>query len=425
LRSIKGDLGLMELPELLQWAEMGQKDGSLIVSHDGVTRYFFFQNGQLIYFFSKKEGEQLGDYLVSAGLLSHAQLTNALTESKKLAIPFATYLIAEKTITEESVCQALYDLTKAAISDILQWQAGTFEFKEIIPESVLNGPIKLHTSQLILRSAVEHDEAGEESPQRTEKIMEDFRRRIETGRIDLPPTPDLMEKLNRISQDDSIPIKEIGKVIMADQILTSKILKVVNSPFYNLAGEITSLSRAISIIGLSSVKSIATAHALSQMSPSNQQKIRPVLQHSLLTAFIAKIFAPLMQLNAEEVFVCGILHDIGKTVMINFLENYDIDASHYDSIIKTFHTDIGYQVTKSWKFSTVVQETVHFHHSPSLTKKHPRQVLLIHLADRIAHDREATDNADEICKILQAEETKVMRALQQIDQLRDSSESLI
>ena len=425
MRTIKGDLGLMELPELLQWAEMGQKDGTLVISGEGASRYFFFQNGLLIYFFSKREGEQLGETLVSGGFLSRSQLIKGLNESKKLGIPFVTYLIANNMITEESVCQALNGLIKAGISDILQWQEGFFEFKESIPESVLNGPVQLNASQLLFRSAVEHDEAGEEGDQQTEKILEDFKRRIDSGRIELPPTPDMMEKLNRISQDDSISFKKIGKIIMADQILASKILKVVNSPFYNLVGEITSLSRAISTIGLSSVKSIAMAHALGQMGTANHQNIRPVLQHSLLTAFIAKIFAPLMQLNPEESFVCGILHDIGKTVLINLLQNYDLEASHYDRLVKTFHTDIGYQVTKAWKFSSVVQETVRLHHTPALAKQSPKQTLLIHIANRIAHDKQAVDSADEICKIIKAEETKVMRALQQIDKLRDSAGLLV
>lgn len=425
MRNIKGDLGLMELPELLQWAEMGQKDGTLLVSHGGALRYFFFQNGLLIYFSSKKEGEQLGEYLVAAGFLSHDQFTGALAQSRKLAIPFVSYLIAEKILTEKSVCLALNSLLKTAITDILQWQEGTFEFREVIPESVLNGPVKLNASQLLLHSAVEHDETAELEPDMTGRFLDDFRRRLESGRIDLPPTPDLMVKLDRLSRDDSISYKKIGKVIIADQILTSRILKVVNSSFYNMAGTVTSLSRAISIIGLTSVKSIATAHALGRMSGAGQEKIRPILRHSLLTAFIARIFAPLLELDSEEVFVCGILHDIGKTILTNYLDKQGTDPSLAEIIIRDFHSLAGYQVARSWKLSAVVQETIRFHHSPEKAGQFGKTTLLVHVADRLAHDREATGKAQAIAALLHIDEEEARRALARIDQLRDATVAMV
>ncbi|MEA2084760.1 MAG: HDOD domain-containing protein [Thermodesulfobacteriota bacterium] len=161
------------------------------------------------------------------------------------------------------------------------------------------------------------------------------------------------------------------------------------------------------------------------MSPANERKIYPILQHSLLTAFIAKKIGPIMKLNADEVFVCGILHDIGKTVLIGFLEGYKLSRVQNYTIMKQYHTDIGYLLAKAWKFSEVVQQAVQFHHNPSLAKKYSQQVFLVHWADRIAHEENTFEFLPEICDLLQAGEEQVKDILEHIAQLRDTAVSLV
>ena len=419
MRSIKGDLDLMELPDLLQWAESGQKDGTLVISREGVSKYFYFQEGKLIFFSSQEERERLVNALFTSRHITRPQLMAAIAESKKLGIPFISYLISEKIILEATIRQVLASLVQQAIIDALQWSEGKFEFREVIPESVLNGPIKLNITQLLLKSAVQVDDAVDADGRQSNRLIDEIIRRMQTGRIDLPPAPALMHKLNKAMQDESASSAEIGKLIMTDLILTSKILKVVNSPFYNLAGEITSLPQAINILGLSSVKSIATAHSLSQMSPGNEKKILPILQHSLLTAFIAKKFASLLDLNPEELFVYGILHDIGKTVLINFLSTQDITPEQYQDLQANFHAQIGSLLAVEWKFSPVVQETTQFHHTPALAKQFPQEVMVIHFADRLANDKEAKGHAKAICDSFQLQEEPVASVLEQIERLFD------
>ncbi len=425
MRSIKGDLDLMELSELLQWAETGQKDGTLVITHQGISKYFFFQEGKLIFFSSQEERERLVNVLYSSRQITREQLLAAVAESKKLGIPFIAYLISEKIITEAMLRQIMTTLVQEAIIAALQWHDGQFEFRESIPESVLNGPIKLNITQLLFKSAVQVDEQLEEEGGQTERMVDEIMRRIQSGRIELPPTPALMLKLNKAVEDVSASSVEIGKLIMSDLILTSKILKVVNSPFYNLAGEITSLPQAINIIGMSAVKSIATAHSLSQMSPGHERKILPILQHSLLTAFIAKKFAPLLNLNPEELFVYGILHDIGKTVLINFLAPHHLPAEQDQGILQNYHAHIGYLLAIAWKFSPAVQETTRFHHSPHRAKQFPTEAMTIHLANRMANEQQAMDFLPLIRASFRLEEGAVGPVLEQIEALFAMADTLL
>jgi putative nucleotidyltransferase with HDIG domain len=415
----------MDLSELLQWAETGQKDGTLVITHSGISKYFFFQEGKLIFFSSQEERERLVNVLYSSKQVTREQLLSAVAESKKLGIPFIAYLISEKIITETMLRRIMTTLVQEAIIAALQWHNATFEFREVIPDAVLNGPIKLNITQLLFKSAVQVDEQMEAAGGQAERMVDEICRRIQTGRIELPPTPALMHKLNRAVQDESASSVEIGKLIMTDLILTSKILKVVNSPFYHLAGEVTSLPQAINIIGLSAVKSIATAHSLSQLSPGNERKILPILQHSLLTAFIAKRFAPLLGLNPEELFVYGILHDIGKTVLINFLSAHDLSPSQYQDIQAAYHAQIGALLAVAWKFSAVVQETTRFHHTPEQAKQFPTEVMVIHFANRLANEQDTVGLRPLISTAFGLEEGEVAQVLEQIEGLFAMASSLV
>lgn len=384
--SIKGDLELMPLQELLQWVEMNGKDGTLSISScAGVDKFFFFQLGKLIFFDSRKKEEKTGEFLLASGMMNREALTKALDESKKLSIPFLAYLIAEKIFTKEDLHSILDILVRTAITDALQWPSGTFEFKEEVSPLILNGPIKLDITQILFQSFVAHDEEDESGQRHADQALQNLDRTIRSGRINLPPTPELIGKLNNAARDEASSFREISKIIMNDQILTSKILKVVNSPFYGLSGEITSLPHAISIMGLSAVTSIATAHALSAFSPANEKKIKPVLQHSLLSAIIAKQLAKGAGIDPEEAFVCAILHDIGKTILIDFLVPFELPAHHHDNIIRKHHGRAGFMLAREWQLSMIIQEAVLHHHSPDRAKNHPRHVMVTYQANRLAN----------------------------------------
>ncbi|MFP3983807.1 MAG: HDOD domain-containing protein [Desulfurivibrionaceae bacterium] len=426
MRRIRGDLGLMELTELMQWAEMGQKNGTLTIASQEIYKYFFFQHGELIYFTSKKQGEQLGEFLLAGNYLNRLQLSRTLKESRRLGIPLIAHLIAQNFLDEDQAVQALKDLVQSSIIDILKWEEGIFEFSEKIPEAILNGPIKLNATNLVMLAAVQYDhEAAEAESQKSGEILEDFRNRLADGRISLPPAPDLFQKLNMVSDDENAAFWDIGKIIMSDQVLTSKIFKVANSSFYNPVNKTASLQRAIDRIGVSSVKSIAMALALENFSLSHQERIRPILEHSLFSGFIARTFTLHLQLSTEESFLCAILHDIGKIVLFSLLEEYNLFEEEREKIIHELHAEVGYQIAISWDLAEVVQETARFHHTPEQAGRFPDQVSLINLADRVAQSSRTRSFLDEVCKILLLDENEGEHLLYYVDSLKPSSEDLI
>lgn len=416
----------MTLPELLQWAELNGKDGTLVIKGAGVQKFYFFQQGKLIYFSSQQKAEKLDEHLISTGLISREKLTEALYNSKKLNIPFLGYLISEKTFSKEDLQDILVGLVNSATTEALQWQSGTFEFKEEVPPLILNGPIKLNVTQILFHSSVASDETDSSGQRYAEQILQDLDRRIQSGRINLPATPDLIAKLNSAANDDRVSLAEISKIITSDQVLASKILKVANSPFFNIGSEIVSLQRAISLMGLSALKSIATAHALFALSPGKEKKIKPVLHHSLLTAFVAKQLAKEVEIiDQDEAFVCGILHDIGKTVLIDYLAAGELPDHVYAEIIDKHHSRAGFLLTREWQLSEIVQETVLHHHTPDKATKCPLNVLITYYADRIANGTLSEEDLQFIEKDLQVDAKTIQQLTQNIDDIKDQVTDLL
>ncbi|MEW6220305.1 MAG: HDOD domain-containing protein [Thermodesulfobacteriota bacterium] len=425
MRTVKGDLGLMGLAELLQWAEAGQKDGTLVISRGGVAKFFFFQAGRLIYFSSQQQGERLGEALLAAGALSLAQLAEVHQASNRLGIPFASFLIAERLVPVATLQETLHGLVRTAIADALTWEAGGFEFREEIPATVLNGPIRLNILQVLFQSTVQVDEARAAAQDQGAQLMADLRRRIESGRIALPPTPELVDKLNRATQSESVSMVEIGKIIIADQILATKLLKVVNSPFYGLAGEVTSLQHAISVIGLAAVKSIVTAHAIGAMSPAAAKRIRPVLQHSLFVAFIGKRLAKLAGIDPEEAFVCGILHDIGKTVLFELLAREEVPPAAEAGLISQFHPEIGHLLTRKWSLSSLVQAAVRWHHQPQEAPAFALHALVTHHADRFALDPDLERQLPALAEAFAVAPERARAVLAGVEKLQERASALV
>ncbi|MEJ2691349.1 MAG: HDOD domain-containing protein [Deltaproteobacteria bacterium] len=423
--SIKGDLELMTLPELLQWPEMNGKSGTLAISGAGEEKFFYFQEGQLIYFNSRGKNEKLGEQLTAKGLMSQEEFVKALTESKKLHIPFIGYLISENICTRETLQEILTAMVNSAITEVLQWPSGSFEFKEEVPSYILHGPIKLNVTQLLFHSSVAHDEVDASGQRYAEQVLQDLDRRIQSGLVNIPATPELIIKLNNAIRSDSSSLAGISKIITTDQPLVTKLLKVVNSPFFTTGHEVTSLQRAITIMGLSAVKSIAIAHTLSTFSPANAKKVKPILRHCLFAAFLAKQLANKIDIDPDEAFVCGILHDIGKTILIDYLSAADLPESLYLEIIAKNHCRAGYFLALEWQLSEIVQETVLHHHTPDQALRYPQHVLLTYFADRIANGTLSEEDLQQMTAELEIDSETIQPLTENIEAIKEKVGALV
>lgn len=388
MRKISGDLVMMSLPDIMQWAETNRKTGTLALRNEGVSKSFYFQEGTLIFVSSQKEGERLGEYFTANNHLDEHRLARALKESRMLGVPFTGYLISENLIDRDTLQRALERLVEITFTDALTWEEGTFEFTDSLPSIILNGPVKLKTSFVVFQAVKTFDESRKGESPDTGDILVRLEKCISGGSIDLPPVPDIMIKLEEAMRKEDTSVHEIVRIIMSDQILTSKILRVVNSAFYSSSREITSLQQAIILMGLKSILSIVTVHTISGFTTKNADAVREILRHSLLCAFVARKLATALGADPEEAFVCALLHDIGKTVILNFLAQQTVPDEIKERIITGYHDEVGFALASKWNLSEVIRLTIKFHHEPQSASAGRETVETVHLADLIAHGRE-------------------------------------
>ena len=137
----------------------------------------------------------------------------------------------------------------------------------------------------------------------TQQLLAEFK--------DIPPMPNVMVKALSVIKNPSTGIAELAKIMQVDQAILSKTLSLVNSAFYGFRQQITSIQKALVILGMMKAKNIIMSLALKQMMTA--QGSRELWEHSIKCAVAAEFLAKEYKIiNPDDAFVIGFLHDIGK-----------------------------------------------------------------------------------------------------------------
>lgn len=214
--------------------------------------------------------------------------------------------------------------------------------------------------------------------------------------------PEVTMKIIKLVEDPESTAQDLNKVISNDPALGARILKVVNSAFYGLPGQIGSINRAIVLLGLNAVKNIAIAASLAKLFRGG--KITPTFdardlwQHSIATATATRLLSNKAGLGLpDEAFLAGLIHDIGIMVeiqarrpkFIEALEKVEAEGctlreAEFECIGAT-HEMFGAGLCKLWKFPVSFQYVTGFHHHPmDLAEKNRTLACLVHISDHIA-----------------------------------------
>jgi HD-like signal output (HDOD) protein len=190
--------------------------------------------------------------------------------------------------------------------------------------------------------------------------------------IQLPFQPQVLAAVLQLRDDTRMDFTELDRLIRSDQATASLILKLANSSFYSRGNEIRTLPQAIGMIGFHTIVSIVTAaSAKSIFLSGNYARFRRyVWQHSLVTAIIGKTICEKMHWKpvAEEVFIGGLLHDIGKVIL------NQIDRKRYIEVIdRTIATGNAFRIAEKEVFGVdnaiVGQLILKFWNLPSIYRE--------------------------------------------------------
>ncbi|MBI4000316.1 MAG: HDOD domain-containing protein [Nitrospira defluvii] len=219
----------------------------------------------------------------------------------------------------------------------------------------------------------------------------DLHRRIEQVG-ELPTLPHVVQKLASMIGRTNVSAEEIGTLIEKDQVLSAKVLRLANSPFYGFPSRIASVAHAVVVLGLNVVKGLtlcATAFDMMKNAGMNE-----LWRHSLGVAITAHILGTKAALkNPEEVFVAGLLHDIGKVVL--YVKWPDVGRQitaatrktsrslieNEQELFEVTHADVGGWLATAWHLPTSLREPILYHHNPTAALDAPLQAAIVHVAD--------------------------------------------
>ena len=243
-----------------------------------------------------------------------------------------------------------------------------------------------------------------------EQVLHDeFQSRVAAGKDwkeivawvgDLPPLPHVAAQALSLIEDPDTTAAKLTELLGGDTALAARVLKIANSAMFSRQREITTINQAIMTIGFKTLKGIIVAATLRQLNRKFGKVEQMLWENSTCTAMGARYIATrLKRTYVEECFLLGLLHDLGKLVLMRQV------AKEYEAIVDktkkgTFFVDteqdtfgfahplIGALVAKKWNFSLETCQAILHHHDP--IKDSPRSELdektaIIQTADLIAH----------------------------------------
>jgi putative nucleotidyltransferase with HDIG domain len=212
---------------------------------------------------------------------------------------------------------------------------------------------------------------------------------------DLPPLPTILMKALEMTMDPDASIRNLHLLISQDQALSAKILRIVNSALYSLRREVSTVSHAVTVLGMDTVKAVIMAASVDHVFQSSKVLGTKLMsEHAWGTALAARAIGRHVRYeNVEEALICGLMHDIGKPVMMQNLrdryqeilsEVYEGKSGFHLLELQAFgfsHAHVGALLAKKWNFPPQLAEAVGYHHDPLSAPRYKQLACIVHLAN--------------------------------------------
>lgn len=223
-----------------------------------------------------------------------------------------------------------------------------------------------------------------------------------SGNIDIASPPEIFLKVSEILDDPTKNAHDAGRIIERDPGLTSRLLKIVNSAIFGFPSKVTSVGRAIAIIGNVELRNLVLATVVVDRFshiPSGIPSMREFWSTSVRCALYAKTLAshhPLCN-DASTIFVCGLLHNLGSLIIYSKLPDLANEAvilakadgitlqEAEQQILGFDRFEIGADLCKLWRLSNLIVKTIKFHNCPMAANIYTQEIAVVTLADYMSN----------------------------------------
>ncbi len=244
--------------------------------------------------------------------------------------------------------------------------------------------------------------------------MEQIRQQIDS----FPILPATVSRILQVTASPKSSADDLMQAILPDQSLCVTILKLANSVLFGRPQRIDTLTTAIIVLGFSEVQSIALIKAMNnsfrELNPISTAQVKQFWEHSFLAAMAAQHIAQHLRLASSTFFMAGLIHDIGKLVMLlTFEDEYAPEQWMTSCSTKerlsmerqlfTFdHASLGGQLLRKWNFPENLLSAVEYHHWPAQAQAPLERFLaqVVQLADVLSSFC-LEDDANEDCRLIE------------------------
>jgi putative nucleotidyltransferase with HDIG domain len=258
------------------------------------------------------------------------------------------------------------------------------------------------------------------------KVLSD----VSSGKVKLPMLPAIATQALGLAGNPDASFREINRVIGGDAVMSAKVIAAANSAIYNSGTPVATLLAAINRLGMGTLRDIlyqavAEAHFFHGLRGDVVTQQR---EHAIEVAHASRIIANTIRLNADYPFLCGLLHDIGRTFLVGYFDRLppaELRESELPEVVTAFHAILGGQVAKIWKLPEAVSLAAATHHryrDEKLTGGYSQIGNVVAAAQRIL--RRSVDAPfgpeDQALIDLGIQESQLANLLAQIERLRQS-----
>ncbi len=232
-------------------------------------------------------------------------------------------------------------------------------------------------------------------------------RRLFKDVSDLPTIPAIVSKVASMLDNQEADPDEIADLILSDQVLAARVIRVVNSPLYRTNSQITSVKRALLFLGFKSVREmILTSYFVDGFREKEQPfDMKMFWMHSFSVGAISRRIARQVDYpDVEKAYLVGILHDIGKVFLGHYCKDeygqmlasikntsfttYEAEYEYFG----TTHCEVGLCLAQRWNFPSMYCDVISYHHSSEMATEDPLLTAIVSLADFYCLSHSSSDS---------------------------------
>lgn len=224
----------------------------------------------------------------------------------------------------------------------------------------------------------------------------------------LASLPEAYYRARELLEDPNFDMRVLSQVLESDVGLTTRLLRLANSPIYGLPRRVDRVSYAVQILGRQTIRDMVTAtmsmRVFSRIG-TNLIDLSSFWHHSIYCGLIARQLGRRCHfLHDERMFVAGLLHDVGQLVLYQFLpvpstlalslaEPRDDGLYRAEQTAHGFtHAEVGAALLAHWRLPEGLEQSVRFHHEPEHADRHALEAAIVHIANSIANRMEPSRN---------------------------------